>query len=164
MVGRRSSVEGTRYGIGVRLAWCIWLVCCCLFELLAIFAPKSRAGTPLAVTVILGVLTFAVWLTDGRLAFFTVGAFPVALLLLWTATVSATPNAHFSLASFVAAVPHLLKLALVFAALLAVGIEVGGRFSGSAFVVWRACLGGGVVLIGGLALMRRVVRSVASEG
>ncbi len=142
--------------------WVGWLVVVLPLALLTWFrAKEGRLERFLRVLVWGGVSAFAVWLTKGRLiAFCSLG------VLLATATV-------FVLAVRRAGVAHLARVSLAmkimlrpivgYGVLIGVSTEVGGRWSGSEFVVWRAGVGGGAAFLLGVALFLWLTRRQARE-
>ena len=141
------------------LVWPLWLVFCCIAALVEVFKPKSAASKPLNMVVVLGALTFVIWLTDGRLAAFTVFGFVLAhpvllVILVKRARVSEVPAPLLRWAATRVLVP-----AMVFGGFIGAGIEFGGRWSGSTFVVWRACIGGALAFAAGIAFFIRAARS-----
>ena len=140
--------------------WVIWLVVMCLTTLLGIFRPSSALLKPLSAFLVVGVAGFVVWLTEGRIvAFMLLG---VALAFAGLLVVTAVPAAGgFRIPR--ARLPVLMRAlrtpSLVLGALVGTGIELGGRWSGSQFVVWRAFVGGGLVLLIGVGFVARAMRA-----
>jgi len=145
------------------LLWPSWLVFCCFAVLVAVFKPQSAAIKPLAVVVVLGALTFFVWLTNGRFAAFAVLGFALAHPVLLVIVVRHTGVYKVPAPLLRIAATRLLVPALVLGGLIGAGIEFGGRWSGSTFVVWRACIGGTLIFAAGITFFIRATKQRPPE-
>jgi hypothetical protein len=121
----------------VTALWVLWVVFCCGYQLVDLLQPRRERTGPMAVGVLLGAVTFMMWLTDGRLGAFVVGGFALAYGGLVVVMRARHPTADRASAR--------QRARLGFA------VELGGRFSGQDFVLWRAGLFGAVVLTAGMA-------------
>jgi len=133
--------------------WIVWIVFCCGFYFVRMLQPHRSAATLLAPIVLLGPLTFFVWRTDGRFAAFAVLGFLIvyaALLALVRVRARDTNRAGFKTAAI-----GLVSPATFFGTIIGAGVEIGGRWSGPDFVVWRAALAGSVLFAAGMALFIR---------
>jgi hypothetical protein len=144
----------------VTVLWVLWIVFCCVAALASIFRPKGEAAKVTSIVTSLGAATFFVWLSDGRLAAFIVLGVALALPLLVGFVRRHAPK-DAARPSLALVARRVLVPALVFGALIGVGIELGGRLSGATFVIWRACAGGALVLAGGAAFLVWSARSAS---
>lgn len=145
----------------VTALWIAWIVFCCGFTLVRMLQPHSNAASLLVPIVLLGAMSWFVWLTDGRFAGFTVLGSIVAYAGLMLLLRARAENAKGG--ALKSAARSLISPAMFFGALIGGAIEIGGRWSGSQFVVWRAAVAGTVVLAAGMALFIRATGAPADE-
>ena len=134
----------------MRYVWPAWLVFSSLATLFALLRPGRTATQLSSVIGLLGAATFIGWLTNGGfflcLALGITVAYPslcLIFLALRPAPRPPLPPGSAQVFARQAVVP-----AVVWGSAIGLAFGVGGRLSGSDFVVWRASLGGGLVWLG----------------
>lgn len=148
----------------MNVVWPIWLVFVCVVGLAGILKPEPTAAKPTAIAILLGLLTFLVWVTHGRLAVFIPAGTVVALpLLLGLAGRAAGLKGALPTGTLLTLARRALGPAVAFGTFIGVAFEVGGRLYGAEFVVWSAAAFGIVATTVGVVFFARAMRSAGQK-
>lgn len=135
-------------------AWTLGVVLLLLLSLVARFVPGGKAiEKPLRYVFWASAFAFFAWMSDGRLALFAVIGYALAFASIIAVLLGRARPVNFARLPEVA--KKMLRPALGFGAFIAAGMEIGGRWSGSSFVVWRGVVGAALVLVVGTILVYR---------